>query len=234
MVKGDLIVENPNVGRKLDLFLDGGGVWAVFDEPVRRADVGWNLGFYLIDRGPQGQRLDFEVMDSFGSHGHYPQDRALNELAPAFGREHKEFMKKWNYFGRLEGGVRRQSVVRGQMDSSGREIIKRDHPAIVKRTQEGRELMRDILLKMGAKRVSDISKLEMGEGGAHSVVSCRAGSDRSNSVVNSDFECHDVENLFLCDASVVPSIPSAHNGGTGTAFMACHAWRRIVAKHFSR
>jgi len=86
---------------------------------------------------------------------------------------------------------------------------------------------------MGAKRTTDVSKpFEVGTTpSAGSSGSCRAGSNRSNSVVNSDFECHDIENLFICDQSVVPYIDA---GGAVTAYISCHAWRRIVATHFSR
>ena len=233
LVKGELIVENPNICRNLNGYYDV-PVFGVFDVPVRRSDLGWYNGFYFIDKNPQGH-LRFEAFDIFGRHEMYPSEWSVDEFAPDFGREHKEFMRKWLNWGCVFGKVTRtQDLWKGQMDASGRGIRQPLPPEILKRAQEVREIMRDILLKMGAKRVSDISKPLEATFAGGSVGSCRGGADRTNSVVNSDFECHDVENLFLCDASVVPSIPSAHNGGTGTAFMACHAWRRIVAKHFSR
>ena len=62
--------------------------------------------------------------------------------------------------------------------------------------------------------------------------SCRAGSDRSNSVVNSDFESHDVENLLICDQSAIPRIAS-RGFGTPVAVIATYAAQRMVARYFS-
>jgi len=64
------------------------------------------------------------------------------------------------------------------------------------------------------------------------VGSCRAGADRSISVVNSDFESHDVENLLICDGSVLPRIAS-DGYGAPVATVATYAAQRIVKKHFS-
>ncbi|MDA2935379.1 GMC family oxidoreductase, partial [Acidobacteria bacterium AH-259-D05] len=62
--------------------------------------------------------------------------------------------------------------------------------------------------------------------------SCRAGADRRNSVVNSDFESHDVENLLICDGSATPR--NASRGfGSPIATFATYAAQRIVAKYFS-
>jgi choline dehydrogenase-like flavoprotein len=67
----------------------------------------------------------------------------------------------------------------------------------------------------------------------HNHGSCRAGASPENSVVNSDLECHDVDNLFIADASVVPFQCTA-NPSMPTAAVCSHAWRRMVVKHFSR
>lgn len=45
----------------------------------------------------------------------------------------------------------------------------------------------------------------------HPVGTCRMGQDPNNSVVNSTtFQVHGIENLYICDASVMPSMPSAN------------------------
>ena len=68
---------------------------------------------------------------------------------------------------------------------------------------------------------------------AHQTSSCRAGESAQNSVVNSDFESHDVENLFVSSAAVIPrgNLTLSH---IPTSVVAAHTWRRIVANHFSR
>jgi choline dehydrogenase-like flavoprotein len=40
----------------------------------------------------------------------------------------------------------------------------------------------------------------------HSQGTCRMGEDTSKTVVNSEFESHDVKNLFICDGSVIPTV----------------------------
>ena len=130
--------------------------------------------------------------------------------------------------------VGREEYVRGEVDHTGRAIINPNHPAILKRMQEGREIARNIMRRMGAKKTSDLAKpVELHVTGITGTPGpCRGGSDRSNSVVNSAFECHDIEKLFICDNSVIPKLGSTENYGAATAMMACHAWRQIVANHF--
>lgn len=230
----NLIVENPNVGKNAKLTLEIYD-YAVFDEPVKRADLGWGCGFYFRDQGPGGY-MNIMIRDEFGTHGYRattPHEMALNPIAPELGREHKQFMKNYLHFGHLRVRLDRENYVKGEVDARGQGIANPNHPEVVKRIQEGRAIAREVFLKMGARRTSDINKpieLRVTAGAG----TCRGGADRSNSVINSDFECHDIENLFICDSGVFPRLSSTENGGATTAMMACHAWRRIVAKHFSR
>ena len=242
----NLILENPNVG-KVDNIETLNLMWGVFPEPVKRADVGQNSGYMIEARGPNGY-MNIDLSELFGFHGfigNYQYQIAVNDIATDFGREHKEYMKKWRHFGGLSTDVYRQKYVTGEISPDGRLIVNRGHPEILKRAQQAKEIARDVLLKMGARRTTEISAVGFttamsggvpvpGVGntqpvGGSSGGGCRAGSDRSNSVINSDFECHDISNLFLCDNGVVPG----GAGGAITAYVACHAWRRIVAKHFS-
>jgi len=156
-------------------------------------------------------------------------EMALNDAAPDFGREHKTFMKKPFHFGQLNITVERVRSATGQL------ILDANHPEVRKRLQEGIDIARDILQKMGAKRISG-GKIGGGYIGVETgTADCRAGADKSNSVINSDFESHDVENLFICDGSVMPCVPAVFGqGGSAIAMLACHASQRIVAKHFSR
>ena len=68
---------------------------------------------------------------------------------------------------------------------------------------------------------------------SHQTSSCRAGESAENSVVNSDFESHDVENLFVSSAAVIPrgNLTLSH---IPTSVVAAHTWRRMVENHFSR
>lgn len=68
----------------------------------------------------------------------------------------------------------------------------------------------------------------------HEVGGCRAGTDGKNSVVNSNFECHDIANLFVVDSSSIPRETSLWSGGTVAAVVGTFAARRIIAQHFRR
>ena len=43
---------------------------------------------------------------------------------------------------------------------------------------------------------------------------CRMGDDPATSVVNADGQCHELDNLFIADASIFPSCPSVGPGLT--------------------
>ncbi len=68
--------------------------------------------------------------------------------------------------------------------------------------------------------------------GAHLVGSCRAGIDPKTSVVDPYFESHDVDNLFVCDGSVIPRVTTG-NSGTPQASVSVFAAQRIIERHFS-
>jgi choline dehydrogenase-like flavoprotein len=64
------------------------------------------------------------------------------------------------------------------------------------------------------------------------VGSCRAGVDPKISVVNPHFESHDVDNLFICDASVIPRVTTG-NSGTPQAAVTAFAAERMIQRRFS-
>ena len=59
-----------------------------------------------------------------------------------------------------------------------------------------------------------------------------AGTDSRNSVVNQYGESHDVANLFVCDASILPRCASQGYAGP-TATVAAFIAERITQRHFS-
>ena len=89
---------------------------------------------------------------------------------------------------------------------------------------------------MGASEIRDLPKdhWPQPEGFIHRVGACRAGEDRENSVVNSDFECHDIDNLFIIDSTTHPRVTSLWSGGTAVAAMGTFAAQRIIKNHFTR
>jgi choline dehydrogenase-like flavoprotein len=66
----------------------------------------------------------------------------------------------------------------------------------------------------------------------HLASTCRAGVDPKTSVVDSHFQCHDMENLFICDGSVLPRT-SIGSLAMAIATVATFAAQRMVEDHFS-
>jgi choline dehydrogenase-like flavoprotein len=54
-------------------------------------------------------------------------------------------------------------------------------------------------------------------GVAHQAGTCRMGTDPATSVVNADGRAHDVDNLYLVDTSVFPSIGAVNPALTAMA-----------------
>lgn len=228
-----LVVENNHIGKHLDIHA-AILVNAYFGEPIKEGAYGAAPAgfFFLDDAGPNGYSR-MRIKDSGMIGVDEPWGLAFSPFAPDFGRGHKEFMKKARLHcgGTLvvlkkpEGYRGRINLQTGQMEYQGTE-------AIARRLREGGEISREVLQKMGAKRIAGYDMPPIYHI-AHGISTCRAGSDPKSSVVNVNFESHDVENLFLCDASVVPRAASGDAVGP-LATISVLAARRIVERHFRK
>jgi choline dehydrogenase-like flavoprotein len=98
------------------------------------------------------------------------------------------------------------------------------------------EIAREVLEKMGARKITSTQipvEITPQTSGSHRVGSCRAGVDPKTSVVNPYFESHDVDNLLMCDGSVMPRV-STGNSGTPQASITVFAAARMIERHFKR
>jgi choline dehydrogenase-like flavoprotein len=242
----DLIVENPNIGKNVDAKVSAPRIQAVFAEAIHDGEYRDGSFDLFQDVHPQGYfdrlQMNFRVQRLAAT----PDALARGRTAPEFGREHKEFMRQiYNLQGpnnatraaQLRRGglgvaVVRPSGVLGVMDAYGELQYDRKDPVLLRRLKDGYEIGHEILKKMGAKEISGSVDEVSVRTVAGITGSCRAGSDRSNSVVNSDFESHDVENLLICDASSPPRIAS-RGFGSPVAVFATYAAQRLVTKYFS-
>ena len=242
----NLIVENPNIGENIDAKPSMGSVTGVFDEALSSGD--YRDGGFSLDQDVDSRGYADRLQITFSSQrlNTAPELLALHPLAPQLGKEHKEFMQEiYNPTassnprrmallrrGSVGATVIRPSQVRGRIDANGRFQYDLNHPSILKRFQEAREIAVELLRQVGAREILNANRPLRVSRATMQVSSCRAGRDASTSVVNSDFESHDVDNLFICDGSVLPR--KASNGyGAPVATVATYAAQRIVAKHFS-
>lgn len=231
-----ITITNPNIGKHIDGHPRIPGISAIFDEPLGNGIVESVRGYYLIhdDRPDALGRLLLRADLGGGS---YPHTAALNVFAPEFGKEHKQWMHDKGIFrtGSLNPSMSKASG-RWSFDPKGNLIYSGDHSVLIRRAREGLDIAHTILKEMGANKITskDVpARINEGTRGSHLVGSCRAGTDPKRSVVNPYFESHDVDNLYICDASVIPRVTTG-NTGTPQAAVTVFGASRIVARHFQR
>ena len=231
-----ILVENQNIGKHIDGHPPLPGVSGLFDEPLGDGELGSLGGYTMVQDGRSDAEGRIRFSGSFGG-SQLPAAAALNPFAPHYGRDHKQYMKNKGY---LRTGSVSMTVVkpagRWHIDPDGGLVYTGDHSLTAQRIQEGREIARGILETMGASRISGMDNpivLNAQTRGMHRVGSCRAGVDPETSVVNLNFEAHEVDNLLICDASSMPRTSSG-NSGTPQAAMTVFGASRIIERHFKQ
>ncbi len=231
----DLIVENRNVGQNLD----GDTSFRLnimTDEPIKEAGRGTNssVGFFDYDpRFSDGTGM-LRISTANLSYINYPHRTAISEFAPAFGKSHMDFMRTAvTNLGAISVLFNRPPLhVKGRVNlRTGAHLYPGDS-YIDKRMQDGKQIATDIAKKMGARVSTRFPASFKGRGGGHGNGTCRAGADRANSVINRDFQSHDIKGLFVADASAYPR--ASVNSGIFAAIMGAFGARRIVATQFTR
>jgi choline dehydrogenase-like flavoprotein len=230
-----MIVENVNVGQNLDRDIRY-GIPVIFDDPIKEAGRGRTGGSYWFDDDPDfsdgtGRVRFAEDM----SKTIYPHVAAVSEFAPAYGKAHMDFMKTAiTRLGAIDIGISKPPThVRGSLDlQTGAQNYPGD-PYIDQRMKQMREIAIELAKQMGCRISMRFPPRFTGRGGGHSNATCRAGSSPENSVINQDFESHEIEGLFIADSSSYPRAVS-NNGGFIAATMGALAARRMVRNHFSR
>jgi len=225
------LVHNPNVGNNLEI-QPGNDVWAEYDIDLKRERGAGNYGHYFWPEFPSDGNNVVGIRDTIMSFPTYPQVAAVRGLAPRFGQAHKDYMRTAV---RRVAGIRSSiltPLVKGNINViTGATSYPYTDPRNVKRLHWSAEIMREIHRKMGAKNIEQHDPPSFG--GGHPTGTCRAGSDPKESVVNAHFESHDVENLLICDGSVVPRACLAHKC-VPVSTIAAFAGRRILADHYTR
>jgi choline dehydrogenase-like flavoprotein len=225
---------NSNIGKHIDGHPGIPGISALFDESMGDGELRSIRGYFMID----DERTDGEGRLLFRSElggGEIPEAAALNVFAPRFGRAHKKFMREKGIFrtGSLNPNVAKPSG-RWSIDPKGQMVYGGDHSLTIRRAKQGLAMAHEILTKMGAREITSIDipvDINPRTRGSRLVGACRAGIDPETSVVDSYFESHDVDNLFVCDNSVIPRVTTGPTG-IPLATVAVFAAQRIVERHF--
>ncbi|MCZ6484679.1 MAG: GMC family oxidoreductase [Acidobacteria bacterium] len=225
------LVHSPNVGNHLEI-QPGHGASGFYDYDVKFERGPGNYGYWFWPEAPaDGNNLVY-IRSTTTSFPTYPQVAALREFAPRFGHAHKEYMRT---------AVRRVAgitasiltpLVKGRINVvTGATDYPYSDPRNVKTLHWAAEVIREMHQKMGAKKIEQFDPPSFR--GGHPTGTCRAGSDPKESVVNAHFESHDVENLLICDGSVIPRACLSHKC-IPVCTIAAFAARRILSDHYTR
>ena len=128
---------------------------------------------------------------------------ALSMLLPGIGADHQALMKKITQMACIEVCLR--DTTPGRIDvKKGKVLIDKNlGPEDREKKSKGQKVITNIFQSSGAQQVLH-GKMGIG---LHLMGGCAIGSDRKNSVVNSHFQIHDHENIYLADSSVFPNAP---------------------------
>lgn len=228
------VAENVNVGRNFesDSLVPVAAIW---DEPIK-SGTGSSTGASYIrqDYGNNGEgRL---IMQDYQMSAlTYPHEAALSVFAPAFGGEHEQYMRTATQrIGGLYPFIGKTGVL-GEVSATGSVTVDQNQPSVarlLKWREQATALCHEVLTKMGATMVDTPARQTyIGMSNTHAAGTCRAGEDPKTSVINSNFESHDIDDLLICDASAVPR--QQQYGAMSTVTVAHYAWRRIVRRHFA-
>ena len=172
--------------------------------------------------------------------GRSPAGAALDVFAPAFGWDHKEFMRNANGASR----IMTWRCHHGPLPATWRvpptgpvKLEKMDTARCNAQAKETKALVQAWHAKLAVK----VDKAAFANNFVrdakdwpplHKASTTRAGSSAANSVCSSDFDCHDIDNLMFVSTSVIPRTFFWSCGPTSV--VSAYAWRRMVANHFSR
>lgn len=226
-------IENPNIGKHIDGHPFVPSVSAIFEELLGDGRWGSVVGHHILDDFREDGEGRLLMTASFGVSG-LPARDALHSMAPLYGRSHKKFMKKKDVLrtGSISLRVIKPSG-RWSIDPEGGLVYGGDQGLTLRRMREGTEKAREVMKRMGAQAIFSLEPEAppTRARGEHKVGSCRAGTNPATSVVNPDFESHDLENLLICDGSVIPRTSSGPSG-TPQAVVTVFAADRIIERHF--
>ena len=225
------LVHNSNLGNNLEI-APGHDVKSYYDFDLKTERGAGNYGHYFYPDFPADGNNAVVIRDTVMSFPTLPQEAALNSLAPRFGQAHKEYMRTAI---RRVGSIRATlltPLVKGSINViTGATTYPYSDPGNVKKLHWAAEIMREIHRKMGAKKIEQNDPPAFS--GGSPTGTCRAGSDPKESVVNPHFESHDVENLLICDGSVIPRSTLSQKC-IPVCTTAAFAARRIIADHYTR
>lgn len=218
----------------------GAMAWALFDEDIN--------AYTAIPSAYAVKQFRRVVMDQKGNYvegGYLILPNGLHPgvfaaLMPGFGATHRKFMDNLNRYGGTFSILDDEDSGRISLDRQGRPVF--DYTVSERDKKKIRDFLKKsslILLAAGAREVLipdsaktiirdpsefwKIDRMDFSPGstifaGPHPMGTCRMGANPETSVVNPYGESHEVQNLFIADASIFPTSVSVDPSLTIMAF----------------
>lgn len=166
----------------------------VFDEPVNA-----QRGYFqtVASKDPNLRTKGFKLENVFAP----PISMAV--LYNRTGTHHQRFMSGYNNMACIEVAVRDENT--GEIALKGNKLVvqKKLTDQDKRRRDEGVELIKNILLKQGAKEVIQSPYYI----GLHLMGGAVIGTDATKSVVDPEFRVHGHKNIYIADSSIYPNAP---------------------------
>lgn len=239
LLQNDLANSSRQLGRNLSLH-PAAGMIAEFDEAIN----GW-------DAIPQGYYIDEFADRRIMFEGAFVPLDMFTSAYGGFGRELTRLMERYNHLAMFGVMVKDSSRGRVRLSPTGKPWITYNvNRADTKALKEGLVRLAEIFFAAGAEtlypsvhgfeklngfrdlerfRRAKIRATDLTLSGYHALGTARMGSNPTRSVVGPNHETHDIPNLFIVDASSVPS-PLGVNPQVTIMAMATRAAEQITKK----
>lgn len=181
--------------------------------------------FGVFDEIVDGYKGAFQTLASgkhpFRKNGYklevvYAPPISAGMLLSSYGAEFQKQMKRYRYMSSIEVAVRDEpDGGRLRINRKGRLIVEKYLTAQDKsRKAAGAETLKKIFTAQGAKEILESPFFF----GLHLMGGCAIGSSGVNSVVNPEFQVHDMPNIYIADSSIFPSAPGINPSLSVMAF----------------
>ena len=171
------------------------------------------MSFGLLDEEVKAHKGYFQTVASKDPNLRQKGYKLENVFAPPIsaamlfsktGTYHQDIMRNYNRMTCIEVAVRDENAGEIKTNNKGRLVVDKPFTSQDRRRRdEGRELIKEILINEGAKKVYD-SPFAVG---LHLMGGAVIGVDPVRSVVDPEFRVHGTQNMFIADSSIYPNAP---------------------------
>lgn len=232
---GNLANSSDQVGRNL-MVHSGPVVYGRFDRPLD-SFITPPVGIFTRDPYPSDpDRRGFARGWLFNTYAQFPVNFAhslVGDNPDLWGKDLMDVLDDYAHWGLIAGlgevlpAPDNRVTLADEVDDNGIPVARvtfslgdNDQALIAAMTDDGTRIME----AAGAGRIL------VSQGTHHVLGTCRMGDDPATSVVNADCRTHDIDNLWICDGSVLPTVGAANPSLTIQAIATRTAYQMIGSR----